>query len=212
MTEGLRERKKRQTRQCIADAAAALFAARGFDAVTVAEIAEAAEVSVNTVYNHFAAKEDLVLPPEETTAQHLADVVRRRGPGESAAHAVLAHLRAELGDPDRRRALTDGFGRTYRTMRSTPALTARLERLRRRMTDVLAAELRTGTGAAPDDPMPRLVATQIAAFHSLVHTEIGERVAAGQGAGEITAAVRALLDAVEELGGERFLGYAARPR
>ena len=57
MVEGLRERKKRQTRQYISDVATGLFMERGFDAVTVAEVADAADVSVNTVYNYFSTKE-----------------------------------------------------------------------------------------------------------------------------------------------------------
>ena len=78
--EGLRERKKRQTREAIAAAAMALFVARGFDAVTVAEVARAADVSEKTVFNYFPAKEDLVF-------------ARRRG----------APRRAHRGDPRRGR-------------------------------------------------------------------------------------------------------------
>ncbi|MFD0475223.1 MerR family transcriptional regulator [Nonomuraea thailandensis] len=80
MTEGLRERKKRQTRQRISEVAIGLFVERGFDDVTIAEVAAAAEVSVNTVYNYFPAKEDLVLPPEEASPQRLAGIVRERAP------------------------------------------------------------------------------------------------------------------------------------
>ncbi|BBJ40169.1 hypothetical protein SSPO_028870 [Streptomyces antimycoticus] len=47
--------------------ATGLFLERGFDRVTVAEVAAAAEVSVNTVYNYFPAKEDLVLPPDQAS-------------------------------------------------------------------------------------------------------------------------------------------------
>ncbi|GAB3891203.1 hypothetical protein GCM10027612_36670 [Microbispora bryophytorum subsp. camponoti] len=75
MAEGLRERKKRQTRRRIAEVAVRLFVERGFDDVTMAEVAQAAEVSVNTVYNYFQAKEDLVLPPEEASPRRLADIV-----------------------------------------------------------------------------------------------------------------------------------------
>ena len=63
--EGRRERKKRETRTRISDIATGLFLARGFDAVTIAEIAEAADVSVNTVYNYFPAKEDLFFDRED---------------------------------------------------------------------------------------------------------------------------------------------------
>lgn len=75
MTEGmsLRERKKLQTRHRLLAAATALFAERGFDKVSVAEIAEAAEVSKMTVFNYFAGKEDLVLAPME---EHIGDVAR----------------------------------------------------------------------------------------------------------------------------------------
>ena len=61
MAEGLRERKKQRTREDIAAAAMALFSARGFDDVTVADVARAADVSEKTVFNYFPTKEDLVV-------------------------------------------------------------------------------------------------------------------------------------------------------
>ncbi len=90
---GLRERKKVQTRQHIAECAMRLFVARGFDHVTIAEVVAAAEVSVNTVYNYFQVKEDLVLPPDQASPQRLATMVRDRPPGTAAARAVLDRLR-----------------------------------------------------------------------------------------------------------------------
>ena len=89
MAGACRERKKRQTRQRISDIATGLFLERGFDAVTVAEIAEVAEVSVNTVYNYFPAKEDLFFDREAEQIERSSRQVRDRGPGESAARAVL---------------------------------------------------------------------------------------------------------------------------
>src|SRR6266536_1138765 len=82
-TEGLRERKKRQTREAIAQAAMELFKARGFDAVTVAEVARAAGVSEKTVFNYFPAKEDLVAHRGAERMAELVDAVRSRPPGES---------------------------------------------------------------------------------------------------------------------------------
>ncbi|MFB6570978.1 TetR/AcrR family transcriptional regulator, partial [Streptomyces noursei] len=180
MTDGLRERKKRQTRQRISEVALALFVARGFDKVTIAEVAAAADVSVNTLYNYFAAKEDLVLPPDEASPQRLADIVRDRRPGESAARAVLDRLRDELRRRDRKVGLTAGFGPVFEMMRAAPTLTARLEDLGRQMTDALVTVLTEETGAAPGDQTPRVVASQIGWFHSLVYGEIGRRIVAGE--------------------------------
>ncbi|MFF2807905.1 TetR/AcrR family transcriptional regulator [Streptomyces sp. NPDC058000] len=210
MSEGLRERKKRQTRQRISEAALRLFVARGFDNVTIVEVAAAADVSVNTLYNYFEAKEDLVLPPDEASPQRLADIVRARQPGESAARAVLGRLRDELRRRDRKVGLTAGFGPVFEMMRAAPTLTARLEDLGRQMTDALATVLAEEAGAAPDDQTPRVVASQIGWFHSLVYSEIGRRIVAGEKPATIADALLELLDVVEETLGERALGYATR--
>ncbi|MEU6716480.1 TetR/AcrR family transcriptional regulator [Nonomuraea sp. NPDC046802] len=210
MTEGLRERKKRQTRQRISDTAIGLFVARGFDNVTIAEVAVAAEVSVNTVYNYFEAKEDLVLPPEEASPQRLADIVRRRAPGQSAAGAVLARLREEVRERERRVGLTAGFGRFLEMVRAAPTLTARLEDLGHRMTEALAVVLAEESGAAPHDPLPRVVAWHIGSLHALTLSEIGRRTAAGERPDAIAEAVLELLDVVESLLGVRVLAYAVR--
>ncbi|MEU4833162.1 TetR/AcrR family transcriptional regulator [Streptosporangium sp. NPDC023615] len=210
MTEGLREQKKRRTRRHIHDVALGLFVERGFDHVTIAEVAAAAEVSVNTLYNYFQAKEDLVLDPQRTAERRLADIVLRRDPGESAARAVLDRLRDMVRRHDRELGLTEGFGRVYEMMRAAPTLTARLDDLGRQMTAALAAVLAEETGTGPDDPLPRVVAAQIGLAHSLVFTEIGRLTAAGESPGTIATAVLRLLDVVEDLLGEPVLTYAVR--
>ncbi|MEU8399605.1 helix-turn-helix domain-containing protein [Nonomuraea sp. NPDC048892] len=210
MAEGLRERKKRQTRRHISEVAIGLFVERGFDNVTIAEVAEAAEVSVNTVYNYFQAKEDLVLPPEEASPQRLAGIVRERAAGESAVGAVLARLRREVRGRERQVGLSAGFGRFLEMMRAAPTLSARLEDLAHQMTDALAAVLAEETGAAPGDPVPRVAACQLAALHAMVLTEIGRRAAAGQDPDAIAAAVLDLLDAAESMLGGKLLDYAVR--
>ena len=87
--EGLRERKKRQTREAIAAAAMALFHARGFDEVTVAEVARAADVSEKTVFNYFPTKEDLVFFRADDRLAERVEAIRNR----AARRAALAHLR-----------------------------------------------------------------------------------------------------------------------
>ncbi|MCX4665975.1 TetR/AcrR family transcriptional regulator [Streptomyces sp. NBC_01381] len=90
MTEelGLRERKKRQTASRIWRAAVDLCSERGFDHVSVAEIAEAAEVSKMTVFNYFGTKEGVIVSPMEEHVGDAADAVRARRPGASAVTAM----------------------------------------------------------------------------------------------------------------------------
>src|SRR5215216_2179623 len=100
---GLRERKKQRTRELIAETARRLFAERGFERVTVAEIARAAEVAEKTVFNYFPTKEDLVYWRLESFEDELLQAVRGRDQGESVLAAfgrfVLAR-RGLLAEPD----------------------------------------------------------------------------------------------------------------
>src|SRR6187399_2611912 len=84
---GLRELKKQRTRQQIGDVARRLFAERGFEAVTVAEVARAAEVSEATVFNYFPTKEDLFYSGLEAFEEELLSSIREREPGESILDA-----------------------------------------------------------------------------------------------------------------------------
>src|SRR3954452_2625164 len=98
---GLRERKKLQTERRIYRTAVELFVERGFDNVSVQEIADAAEVSKMTVFNYFGSKEDLVFVPVEDHFSDAARAVRERKPGESAVDAVRRQFleMAEARDP-----------------------------------------------------------------------------------------------------------------
>ncbi len=85
---GLRELKKARTRRQIVDTAARLFAERGFEHVTVNDVARAAEISQQTVYNYFPAKEDLVTDRDELVQERLSQLIRDRPPGTSPAAAI----------------------------------------------------------------------------------------------------------------------------
>src|SRR5437868_14238818 len=89
---GLRERKKQQTRQQIFEAARKLFAERGFDAVTVADIARLADVSEVTVFNYFPNKEDLFFAGMQFFEEQLLQAVRMRPRGEPAIRALKRRL------------------------------------------------------------------------------------------------------------------------
>jgi AcrR family transcriptional regulator len=207
---GLRDEKRRQTRQHIAEVATGLFLECGFAQVTIAEVARTAEVAVNTVYTYFPSKEDLVFYPEEASAERMVQMVADRRPGESAAAAVLAALRGELRNGDRMVGLTQGFGRFLEMCRAEPTLTVRLDALGGEMVDALAASLSAETGAVASDPLPRLVAAQLGWVQEQLFRQIGEHTRAGRKPGAIAEAALALLETVEDLLGERVLGYATR--
>ena len=102
---GLRERKKQRTREQIAETTRRLFVERGFERVTVAEIAREAEVSEATVFNYFPTKEDLVYWRLETFEEELLETVRGREPGESFLAAFGRFVLEQRGllaarDPD----------------------------------------------------------------------------------------------------------------
>jgi AcrR family transcriptional regulator len=134
---GLRERKKAQTRQRIADTAMGLFAARGFDRVTVAEIAAEAEVSPTTVFNYFPTKEDLFYDRQDEVVGHLGQVVRDRNVGESFAAACRRDMLELIAARDWRAGLAENIARFHRMVDDSPALQARA----RLMTDQAVGDL-----------------------------------------------------------------------
>jgi len=161
---GLRERKKEQTRAAIADAALRLFAERGFDAVTVAEIAAAADVSTATVFNYFATKEDLLYSRYEAFEEELLAAIRKRPVGQS----VLDAFGTFILDRARRGAARDLGARiavTARIISNSPVLLARERQIVARYADALAELIAEETGAAPDDLRPRVAAGALMSVH-----------------------------------------------
>ncbi|MGW4905072.1 TetR/AcrR family transcriptional regulator [Streptomyces sp. NPDC004270] len=143
---GLRERKKQQTAQRILRTAIALFVERGFDAVSVQEIADAAEVSKMTVFNYFGTKEDLVFAPVEEHFGDAARAVRERRAGQSAVDAVREQFLEMVEDRDPSIGLhADPISHQLRTLvLETPALTERvflaMQKGAREMAALLAEE------------------------------------------------------------------------
>lgn len=89
---GRRERKKAATRQAIADAALRLFLDRGYDQVTIRDVADAADVSTTTLFKHFTGKEALVFDQDEDQEAELVAVVRQRPAGQSIVDALREHV------------------------------------------------------------------------------------------------------------------------
>jgi AcrR family transcriptional regulator len=207
MTSGLRERRKRETRQAISDIATGMFASRGFDQVTIAEIAAAAGVAKMTVTNYFPRKEDLVFDRAEGIIRHLADVIATRAPGES----LLAAVRRDYADAVARGDVTLGLSSPAfaQMIQDAPALASRaLEMLNQReqaLGDAIAAE--TGT----DSPQQRVVAALLVSVHRVLSAEAFRRSLAGQPREEILAALAAAATAAFDLLEPSLGGYLIRP-
>jgi AcrR family transcriptional regulator len=149
VAEGLRERKKQQTRQVIAEIARRRFAERGFEAVTVAQIAREAQVSEKTVFNYFATKEDLVYWRLESFERELLGTIRDRADGESVLEAFARFVRAPrgmLGDVEEE--AREGLAALTRTIVESPALLAREQQIFEGYTRSLA-EVIGGDGIEP---------------------------------------------------------------
>jgi AcrR family transcriptional regulator len=134
---GLRERKKRQTRERIAETARRLFVERGFEAVTVAMVAREADVAEGTVFNYFPTKEDLFYSGLDTFEAELVEAVRNRPAGES----VLAAFRGFVLDGTKRLAdedLAQVIANAARIIGSSPALQTREREIVALATDSLA--------------------------------------------------------------------------
>jgi AcrR family transcriptional regulator len=125
IAKSLGERKRLVTRAVIAEAAHELFAARGFDSVTVADVAEAAQVSIKTVFNHFRCKEELFYDQQEVIRQRLVDALRERAEGTTVLDAFSQYLRADLARPRDQHAGDADIARArQRILASSPALQA----------------------------------------------------------------------------------------
>ncbi|SMQ18972.1 transcriptional regulator, TetR family [Streptomyces sp. Ag82_O1-12] len=210
MAEGLRERKKRETRQRISDIATGLFLEHGFVTVTIADVADAADVSVNTVYNYFPAKEDLFFDRSQGVVDRLSRWVRGRDAGESAARAVLRELRAEIEAVSPRVGLIEGYDRFMRCIEEAPPLRSRLWSIQQELQDHLEATLREETGATAGDPLPGLIAGQICWVHGTLFVAIGREMVKGRNPDEVSREMLVVLDDIEELLSEKVLNYAVR--
>ncbi|WP_410616274.1 TetR family transcriptional regulator [Amycolatopsis sp. lyj-109] len=175
---GLRERKKLRTRAAISAAAIELFLERGFDAVGVAEVARAAEVSKRTLFAYFPAKEDLVLHRFADHETDAADVVRARRPDQGPLAALReAFLRGlEAGEPVTGLCDLPAVAAVFRLVTGTPALVARLVEFTSAGEVALTAAL---AGAGVPAPDASLAAAQITAVRRTLATANMAAIAAG---------------------------------
>jgi AcrR family transcriptional regulator len=159
---GLRERKKAKTRLAISNVATKMFIERGFDDVTVAEVAAAADVSVATIFNYFETKEDLFFDREGEGIEAQSRCILERKAGETITAALhrgyLTAIDARLPD-----IMTHGpsfFG----TIDGSSALRARMRLGFEKGEAALAETIAAETDAVPGDPTPQIVAAMLVAI------------------------------------------------
>jgi AcrR family transcriptional regulator len=158
---GLRERKKQKTRNTIIKVALELFAERGYEQTTIAEIADAAEVSPRTIFAYFPSKEDIVFCQLPETHERLAQALRERPDGTTALGALRDFIAGSLtSDPNatlRKRILASD----ETLQRGERARSGPFEQL---MLEAIAKDLNAG----PDDIRPQIVAAAAAAAFTVV--------------------------------------------
>jgi AcrR family transcriptional regulator len=136
MTIGRRERKKAATRLALSEAAMKLFVERGFDAVTVREIADAADVSTTTLMKHFPTKEALVFDRDDEIERALVAAIAERSSKPAVLAALRGYMRARAA-----RVVSERRTAFMKLVRATPALADYWQKMWMRHEDVLARAL-----------------------------------------------------------------------
>jgi AcrR family transcriptional regulator len=194
---GRRERKKQQTREQIARVAMKLFVKRGFDAVTVAEVAEAADVSEKTVFNYFPAKEDLVFPHGEERLAALLERIGERPPGTSLVEPFRAATH-EFLDEVAQRDVDELIARPRVVMQSE-ALRARLFVWWEHEAALLAAVVAEAAGDKEGRIVPAVVARTLAWTHRTTFRAAFTRLAEGEDQKRVARDLRKQSDAAYDL-------------
>jgi AcrR family transcriptional regulator len=163
---GLRDRKKQKTRETIIEVALELFVARGYEETTIAEIADAAEVSPRTIFAYFPSKEDILFCDTPDIHERLAQVLRDRPEGATALDALRDFIAGSLSTASNeehsvalsRRIVVAGNEPLRRSQR------ARLAPFEQLMAETIAEDLHAG----PDDIRPRMIAAALATAISAI--------------------------------------------
>jgi AcrR family transcriptional regulator len=186
---GARERKRQETRARIVDSAAELFAERGFDAVSVMEIARHAGVVEKTVFNHFPVKEGLVFDADPPMRTALLAAVRRRPAGESvsaAAGSFVVGAVSLLGSPE----AATGVAQMARVIRGSRTLQVREREILGELTVSLAELIAEETSTPPGHVEPWLAAHAVLGLYASLLELARDRVLAGVGGLELSAELR----------------------
>lgn len=167
-----RSRKRLATRQKISDTASRLFIERGFDKVTVDEIATAADVARMTVFNHFSRKEDMFFDLDERGREDLRSALEKREKGTSPIEALrlFAH-RAVAEQLPYVRFFEEDSEQFMQTILDSEALKARARAIRDELTETMAVALAKAAGRKQSDPAANLAATLLVATWEVAFLE-----------------------------------------
>lgn len=203
MTEaGLRERKKQKTRDTIVGAALDLFAERGYEATTIADIAAAADIAPRTFFAYFPTKEAVVFHDKETTVNALRERLEGRDAGESAMDAMRSWVEELVRDID----WEDPRERTRRRLvHDTPVLGEHERANMAEFEDVLAVAVARDLDLPPAHLRPRMVGAAATAALSMLSDFYD-----GEGEGATPDPVAVLDEALTFLRGG-IAALAARP-
>jgi len=163
---GLRERKKAKTRLAISDIATNMFIERGFDQVTVMEVAAAADVSVATIFNYFETKEDLFFDREGTVIEVLRRVIIERKAGETIS-SVLHRQALSAIDAGLPQLMAHGAS-FLRTIEGSSALRARMRLGFEKTEAALAETIAEQTAAVAGDPTPQIAAAMLVSIQRML--------------------------------------------
>ncbi|MFC6086923.1 TetR/AcrR family transcriptional regulator [Sphaerisporangium aureirubrum] len=189
---GLRERKKQQTRKSISDMATWLFMTRGFDTVTVAEVASAAGVSTKTVFNYFPRKEDLFFDRMPEAVEMISRAVRERPEGTAPLTAIRELVLRLLGE---RHPLAGvgHFREFWQVVIDSPALQARVRESVQELEELVTELFAEATGTAPDDPWCRMTAALTVTVYRTAYLTATRRIMAGDHPDAVAVDYAALL-------------------
>jgi AcrR family transcriptional regulator len=216
---GRRGRKKEATRRAIAEAAMRLFLERSFDRVTVAEVAETADVSVNTVFNHFPTKEDLFFAAHPASESWLAKLGEARKPHEPVIEFMRRYVGLLIEQVVKTPVTLADIGFMAAVRRSfleSSALqihaTQSADRASHDLEEAFTLALAKDVKAEPDDLTPRLVAAQIIAICATLFLEAERRRRLGEKPEKIQAVLSAGTKAALNLLENGIGNYGRKPR
>ena len=191
----LRERKKARTRQAIADAAARLFAERGYEQVAVSDVAREAEVSEQTVYNYFQTKDQLVTDRDQLVQDELSRLIRARAPGSTPATAIREFV-LDTVEGIRRIPADQWRGELGFLAAISPTVHRLALEMSDRQATALAAAVAETEAVTPE--VAKLRGIALAGVFQIIITEAGRRTREGlsqdQIADELRPAIEAVLD------------------